>query len=201
MVEDPKSSNITRSEGLIDAEARNLRSGHGSCTVWFTGLSGSGKTTLALALEAELHSRKVGSYVLDGDNIRFGLNRDLGFSAADRTENIRRVGEVARLFCDSGLIVLTAFISPYLRDRELVRSLHTPSTFVEVYLNTPLEECERRDEKGLYRKARNGEIEEFTGISAPYEPPVDPELVVDTRRPLKECVNDVLAMLASRRTI
>lgn len=201
MVEDPKSSNITRSEGLIDAEARNLRSGHGSCTVWFTGLSGSGKTTLALALEAELHSRKVGSYVLDGDNIRFGLNRDLGFSPADRTENIRRVGEVARLFCDSGLIVLTAFISPYLRDRELVRSLHTPSTFVEVYLNTPLEECERRDEKGLYRKARNGEIEEFTGISAPYEPPVDPELVVDTRRPLKECVNDVLAMLASRRTI
>tara|TARA_B100001245_G_scaffold33228_1_gene21236 strand:+ start:3780 stop:4385 length:606 start_codon:yes stop_codon:yes gene_type:complete len=201
MVEDPKSSNITRSEGLIDAEARNLRSGHGSCTVWFTGLSGSGKTTLALALEAELHSRKVGSYVLDGDNIRFGLNRDLGFSAADRTENIRRVGEVARLFCDSGLIVLTAFISPYLRDRELVRSLHTPSTFLEVYLNTPLEECERRDEKGLYRKARNGEIEEFTGISAPYEPPVDPELVVDTRRPLKECVNDVLAMLASRRTI
>jgi|TARA_B100001013_G_scaffold335060_2_gene253200 adenylylsulfate kinase len=201
MVEDPKSSNITRSEGLIDAEARNLRSGHGSCTVWFTGLSGSGKTTLALALEAELHSRKVGSYVLDGDNIRFGLNRDLGFSAADRTENIRRVGEVARLFCDSGLIVLTAFISPYLRDRELVRSLHTPSTFVEVYLNTPLEECERRDEKGLYRKARNGEIEEFTGISAPYEPPVDPELVVDTRRPLKECVNDVLAMLSSRRTI
>ena len=201
MVEDPKSSNITRSEGLIDAEARNLRSGHGSCTVWFTGLSGSGKTTLALALEAELHSRKVGSYVLDGDNIRFGLNRDLGFSPADRTENIRRVGEVARLFCDSGLIVLTAFISPYLRDRELVRSLHTPSTFVEVYLNTPLEECERRDEKGLYRKARNGEIEEFTGISAPYEPPVNPELVVDTRRPLKECVNDVLAMLASRRTI
>ena len=201
MVEDPKSSNITRSEGLIDAEARNLRSGHGSCTVWFTGLSGSGKSTLALALEAELHSRKVGSYVLDGDNIRFGLNRDLGFSAADRTENIRRVGEVARLFCDSGLIVLTAFISPYLRDRELVRSLHTPSTFLEVYLNTPLEECERRDEKGLYRKARNGEIEEFTGISAPYEPPVDPELVVDTRRPLKECVNDVLAMLASRRTI
>jgi len=201
MVEDPKSSNITRSEGLIDAEARNLRSGHGSCTVWFTGLSGSGKTTLALALEAELHSRKVGSYVLDGDNIRFGLNRDLGFSAADRTENIRRVGEVARLFCDSGLIVLTAFISPYLRDRELVRSLHTPSTFLEVYLNTPLEECERRDEKGLYRKARNGEIEEFTGISAPYEPPVDPELVVDTRRPLKECVNDVLAMLSSRRTI
>lgn len=201
MVEDPKSSNITRSEGLIDAEARNLRSGHGSCTVWFTGLSGSGKSTLALALEAELHSRKVWSYVLDGDNIRFGLNRDLGFSAADRTENIRRVGEVARLFCDSGLIVLTAFISPYLRDRELVRSLHTPSTFVEVYLNTPLEECERRDEKGLYRKARNGEIEEFTGISAPYEPPVDPELVVDTRRPLKECVNDVLAMLSSRRTI
>lgn len=201
MVEVPKSSNITRSEGLIDAEARNLRSGHGSCTVWFTGLSGSGKSTLALALEAELHSRKVGSYVLDGDNIRFGLNRDLGFSAADRTENIRRVGEVARLFCDSGLIVLTAFISPYLRDRELVRSLHTPSTFVEVYLNTPLEECERRDEKGLYRKARNGEIEEFTGISAPYEPPVDPELVVDTRRPLKECVNDVLAMLSSRRTI
>ena len=201
MSEGPTSNNITRSEGLIDTRARNLRFGHGSCTVWFTGLSGSGKSTLALALEAELHSREVGSYVLDGDNIRFGLNRDLGFSRSDRTENIRRVGEVARLFCDSGLIVLTAFISPYLRDRELVRSLHAPLTFVEVYLSTPLEECERRDKKGLYRKARNGEIEEFTGISAPYEPPVDPELVVDTRRPLKECVEEVLAVLANRRTI
>ncbi len=201
MSEGPTSNNITRSEGLIDTRARNLRFGHGSCTVWFTGLSGSGKSTLALALEAELHSREVGSYVLYGDNIRFGLNSDLGFSPSERTENIRRVGEVARLFCDAGLVVLTAFISPYLRDRELVRNLHAPSTFIEVYLNTPLEECERRDEKGLYRKARNGEIKEFTGISAPYEPPVNPELVVDTRRPLEECVNELLAMLASHGAI
>ena len=201
MVEPQISSNVKRSEGLIDMRARNQLRGHGSCTVWFTGLSGSGKSTLACAVEAELHSRGVASYVLDGDDIRLGLNSDLGFSPSDRSENIRRVGEVARLFCDSGLVVLTAFISPYLEDREFVRGLHQPATFVEVYLNTSLEECERRDTKGLYQKARNGEIEEFTGVSAPYEPPANPELVVDTRRPLEECVQQVVMTLESLRVI
>ena len=201
MVEPRISSNVKRAEGSIDMRARNQLRGHGSCTVWFTGLSGSGKSTLACAVEAELHSRGVASYVLDGDNIRLGLNSDLGFSPSDRSENIRRIGEVARLFCDSGLVVLTAFISPYLEDREFVRRLHQPATFVEVYLNTSLEECERRDTKGLYQKARNGEIEEFTGVSAPYEPPANPELVVDTRRPLEECVQHVVMTLESLRAI
>ncbi len=201
MVEPRISSNVKRAEGLIDMRARNQLRGHGSCTVWFTGLSGSGKSTLACAVEAELHSRGVASYVLDGDNIRLGLNSDLGFSPSDRSENIRRIGEVARLFCDSGLVVLTAFISPYLEDREFVRRLHQPATFVEVYLNTSLEECERRDTKGLYQKARNGEIEEFTGVSAPYEPPANPELVVDTRRSLEECVQQVVMTLESLRAI
>jgi adenylylsulfate kinase len=138
---------------------------------------------------------------LDGDNIRFGLNSDLGFSPSDRTENIRRVGEVARLFCDAGLVVITAFISPYLRDRDLVRSLHRPERFIEVYLNTPLEECERRDDKGLYEKARNGEISEFTGISAPYEPPLNPELVLDTRRSVDDCLEEVILLLETRGTV
>lgn len=201
MVEHPTSTNITRSQGTIDGTARSQRFGHRSCTVWFTGLSGSGKSTLALALEATLHSRGIGSYVLDGDNIRFGLNSDLGFSPSDRTENIRRVGEVARLFCDAGLVVITAFISPYLRDRDLVRSLHRPERFIEVYLNTPLEECERRDDKGLYEKARNGEISEFTGISAPYEPPLNPELVLDTRRSVDDCLEEVILLLETRGTV
>ena len=201
MVEHPTSTNITRSQGTIDGTARSQRFGHRSCTVWFTGLSGSGKSTLALALEARLHSRGVGSYVLDGDNIRFGLNSDLGFSPSDRTENIRRVGEVARLFCDAGLVVVTAFISPYLRDRDLVRSLHPPESFIEVYLNTPLEECERRDDKGLYAKARNGEIPEFTGISAPYEPPLNPELTLDTRKSVDDCLEEIILLLETRGTI
>ena len=201
MVEHPTSTNITRSQGTIDGTARSQRFGHRSCTVWFTGLSGSGKSTLALALEARLHSRGVGSYVLDGDNIRFGLNSDLGFSPSDRTENIRRVGEVARLFCDAGLVVVTAFISPYLRDRDLVRSLHRSESFIEVYLNTPLEECERRDDKGLYEKARNGEIVEFTGISAPYEPPLNPELILDTRRSVDDCLEELILLLETRGTI
>lgn len=201
MVEHPTSTNITRSQGTIDGTARSQRFGHRSCTVWFTGLSGSGKSTLALALEARLHSRGVGSYVLDGDNIRFGLNSDLGFSPSDRTENIRRVGEVARLFCDAGLVVVTAFISPYLRDRDLVRSLHPPESFIEVYLNTPLEECERRDDKGLYAKARNGEIPEFTGISAPYEPPLNPELTLDTRTSVDDCLEEIILLLETRGTI
>lgn len=195
MADQPVSSNIVRAEGHVDGQARAENLGHGSRTVWFTGLSGSGKSTLAFAVERELVKRGVAAYVLDGDNIRFGLNRDLGFAPEDRTENIRRIGEVCRLFQDAGFVVLTAFVSPYVADRNAVRSLHPPGAFVEVYVDTPLAICETRDVKGLYAKARAGEIPEFTGISAPYEEPVDPDLRVDTQRPLDECVADVINFL------
>ncbi len=192
---EPVSKHIVRVEGRIDAAARAANLGHESYTVWFTGLSGSGKSTLAYALEEALVARGVTAYVLDGDNIRFGLNRDLGFSPEDRTENIRRIGEVCRLFQDAGVVVLTAFISPYRADREQVRQLHPDGTFVEVYVNTPLDVCEARDVKGLYKKARAGEIPEFSGITAPYEPPESPELTVDTSRPLETCVDQILTAL------
>ncbi len=164
-------------------------------TVWFTGLSGSGKTTLAVAVKQALSERGVAAYVLDGDVIREGLNADLGFSPEDRSENIRRIGEVCALFCDAGMVVLSAFISPYRADRDRVRALHPLGRFSEVHVATPLEVCEQRDVKGLYAKARRGEIPEFSGISAPYEPPASPELVVDTSRPLAECVRSVLETL------
>jgi len=192
---DPVATNIVRAEGRIDGAARAANLGHESRTVWFTGLSGSGKSTLAFAVEEELVRRGVATYVLDGDNIRFGLNRDLGFSPEDRTENIRRIGEVCRLFQDAGMVVLTAFISPYVADRQQVRDLHPEGRFVEVFVDTPLEVCEARDVKGLYKKARAGEIGEFSGISAPYEPPVNPEITVDTSSPLDRCVNQIIEAL------
>jgi len=195
MADDPVSTNIVRAEGLVDQAARAGNLGHESCTVWFTGLSGSGKSTMAFAVEQALIDRGVAAYVLDGDNIRFGLNRDLGFAPEDRTENIRRIGEVCRLFQDAGLVVLTAFVSPYTADREAVRALHAASSFVEVFVDTPLEVCEARDVKGLYAKARAGEIPEFTGISAPYEPPPSPELRIDTTKPLADCVAEVVDYL------
>jgi adenylylsulfate kinase len=194
-VSEPVSENIVRTAGRIDAAARAANLGHESYTVWFTGLSGSGKSTLAYAVEEALVSRGVTSYVLDGDNIRFGLNRDLGFSPEDRTENIRRIGEVCRLFQDAGVVVLTAFISPYRHDRDQVRALHPPGRFVEVFVDTPIEVCEARDVKGLYRRARAGEIPEFSGVSAPYEPPVSPEITVDTAQPLDACVHQILSAL------
>lgn len=150
------------------------------CIVWLTGLSGSGKSTIANALEGELYTRGHHSYLLDGDNIRLGLNKNLGFSDADRTENIRRIGEVAKLFVDAGLIAITAFISPFRADRDLVRGLVAPGEFFEVYVKAPLEVCEQRDPKGLYKKARAGAIKQFTGIDSPYEEPLKPELVIDT---------------------
>jgi adenylylsulfate kinase len=172
--------------------------GHKSAVLWFTGLSGAGKSTLANALEQRLHAEGMRTYLLDGDNIRHGLNRDLGFSPADRTENIRRIAEVARLFVDAGTLVMTAFISPYQADRELARSLVGPDEFIEIYVNCALETCEERDPKGLYRKARAGEIPEFTGISAPYEPPVSPELVVHSdRQSLEESVEQIYRYLAA----
>ena len=196
MADEPVSTNIVRAEGHIDGAARAKNLGHRSRTVWFTGLSGSGKSTLAFAVEQALINKGVAAYVLDGDNVRFGLNRDLGFAPEDRTENIRRIGEVCRLFQDAGMVVLTAFVSPYRADRDAVRALHPAGTFVEVFVDTPLEVCEERDVKGLYAKARAGEIPEFTGISAPYEPPVNPEITVDTSQPLDDCVADLIAHLA-----
>lgn len=192
---EPVAKNIVRAEGHVTGADRADLFGHGSATVWFTGLSGSGKSTLAFAVEQALVKRGIAAYVLDGDNIRFGLNRDLGFSPEDRTENIRRIGEVCKLFQDAGLFVLTAFVSPYRADRELVRNLHAPGTFVEVFVDTPLDVCEQRDVKGLYAKARAGEIAEFTGISAPYEAPEQPEVRVDTSAPLSECVDQILRAL------
>ena len=194
-VSEPVSTDILRVEGLVGAADRVALLGHSGRTVWFTGLSGSGKSTLAFAVEEALVARGVAAYVLDGDNVRFGLNRDLGFSAADRTENVRRIGEVCRLFQDAGLVVLSAFISPYKADRDAVRALHPEGSFVEVFVDTPLDICEARDVKGLYARARTGEILEFSGISAPYEAPEAPDITVDATRPLNECVGVMLEHL------
>jgi len=192
---EPVSQDITRADGQVNRARRAAVTGHEGQTVWFTGLSGSGKSTLAFAVEEALIARGVAAYVLDGDNVRMGLNRDLGFSPDDRTENVRRIGEVCRLFQDAGLVVLTAFISPYRADREAVRALHPDGTFTEVFVDTPLEVCEERDVKGLYSRARAGEIPDFSGISAPYETPISPDLRIDTGQPIQDCVDAVLDVL------
>ena len=176
----PKADNITWHVGEVDRAARTRAHGHRGAVLWFTGLSGSGKSTIAHRVESRLIERGVFAYVLDGDNIRHGLNGDLGFSPEEREENIRRVGEVARLFADAGAVVLSAFISPYRRDRDRVRGLLEQGEFVEVFVDTPIEVCEARDPKGLYKKARAGEISNFTGIDAPYEAPQAPEVHLDT---------------------
>ena len=181
MSKEPKSTNISWQPSAVSREDREELSGRPSALLWFTGLSGSGKTTLSRATERLLRERGAATYVLDGDNIRFGLCRDLGFSPEDRTENIRRIGEVAKLLVDAGVIVMAAFISPYREDRDQVRAIQVrPDDFIEVYLDCPLEECERRDPKGLYKRARKGEISNFTGISAPYEAPAEAELIIRT---------------------
>ena len=171
---------VVWSPPAVTARDRAGLLGHGAVTVWLTGLPGSGKSTLAHASAAALEAEGVLAYVLDGDNLRFGLNSDLGFSPADRAENIRRAGEVAALLCDAGAVVLASFISPYRRDRDRARSLHPDGAFVEVFVDAPLEVCERRDPKGLYARARSGAITDLTGLSAPYEQPVDAELRIDT---------------------
>jgi len=194
-----KATNIVWHQGAVTRADREKMNGHRGCTVWLTGLSGSGKSTIAVDLEKRLWERGVRAYILDGDNIRHGLNKNLGFSPADRTENIRRIGEVAKLFTEAGLIVFTSFISPYRADRDLVRAIHDPGRFLEVYVAASLETCEGRDVKGLYRKARAGEIPEFTGISAPYEAPERPELVLDTnRQSVKESVERLLGHLEEK---
>jgi len=173
-----KSTNITWHASAVTKSERQIQNGHGSCVLWFTGLSGSGKSTIANAVSSELYRQGINEYVLDGDNIRHGLNRDLGFSEQDRTENIRRIGEVAKLFVDSGAIVTTAFISPFRADRGQVRALFEENEFIEVFVDCPIEECERRDPKQLYAKARRGEIQDFTGIDSPYEAPEQPEITL-----------------------
>jgi adenylylsulfate kinase len=179
-VAESKSTNITWHEGQIGRKDREKVLGQRGVTLWLTGLSGSGKSTVAVAAEAALTERGRLAYVLDGDNVRHGLNKNLGFSPEDRTENIRRIAEVAKLFTDAGVIVLTSFISPYRADRDAGRAIFAAGDFVEVFVSTSLETCEARDPKGLYKKAHAGQIPEFTGISAPYEAPEKPELVLDT---------------------
>src|SRR6202011_1307980 len=176
-----KATNITWHDGHVTREERAQLLKQKGATLWFTGLSGSGKSTFAFTLEHALVQQGRLAYVLDGDNIRHGLNKNLGFSAADREENIRRIGEVAKLFADAGVITMTSFISPYRKDRDLVRALHVEGKmpFIEVHVNTPIETCEQRDPKGLYKKARAGQLKNFTGIDDPYRPPLQPELTLD----------------------
>ena len=196
------STNIAWHHASVDRAARAEQRGHRSAILWFTGLSGAGKSTLANAVNQALFERGLATYVLDGDNVRHGLCKDLGFSDADREENIRRIGEVAKLFLDSGVIVLTAFVSPFRADRDKARALVDDGDFIEVFCAADLGVCEQRDTKGLYAKARAGEIKEFTGISSPYEAPEAPELAVDTgAAALEVCVDQVVNALIKRGII
>ncbi len=191
-----KSTNITWHSGQVTKEQRQGLNGHKSPVLWFTGLSGAGKSTLSVAVEKELFERGIRTLILDGDNVRHGLNKNLGFSAEDRTENIRRIGEVSKLMSDAGVMTLTAFISPYRKDRELVRELLPNDEFIEIYVKCDLAECEKRDPKGLYKKARAGEIKGFTGIDDPYEAPEKAEIVVETdSQSIEESVNQVIKFL------
>jgi adenylylsulfate kinase len=184
--------NVVWHHGHLTRGDRWALNRHKSALVWITGLSASGKSTIAHALELRLHERRIRSYVLDGDNVRHGLNRNLGFSAEDRKENLRRVGEVARLFMDAGILTVASFISPYRNDREMIRSLFQDDDFIEVYLDCDLAICESRDPKGMYKKARRGEIAHFTGISDPYEIPTNPDLIINTG---ELCIDDSVGMI------
>ncbi|HEX2243291.1 MAG TPA: adenylyl-sulfate kinase [Gammaproteobacteria bacterium] len=191
-----KSPNTVWHHATVTRARRQQQNGHKSVILWFTGLSGAGKSTVAHAVEEALHRRGCHTFVFDGDNVRHGLCSDLSFSEEARKENIRRVGEMAKLFVEAGIISLTAFISPYRSDRQKVRELVGPGDFIEIYCRCSLEICERRDVKGLYKRARHGEIKEFTGISSPYEEPVNPELVIDTgETALETCVDQVVEYL------
>ncbi|WP_028783672.1 adenylyl-sulfate kinase [Thalassobacillus devorans] len=189
-------SNIVWHQAAIETKDYRNKNGHHSGVVWLTGLSGSGKSSIANQVNKKLYERSIQSYILDGDNIRHGLNADLGFKPEDRKENIRRIGEVAKLFADSGTIVLTAFISPYQEDRDRVRDIVESGDFLEVHVDCPLSECESRDPKGLYKKARNGEIKGFTGIDSPYEAPDSPELVLESNvYSVDECAEQLISFL------
>lgn len=195
-----KSANVVWHHATVTRQRREQLHNHRGAVLWFTGLSAAGKSTLAHAVEEALYQRQCRTFVLDGDNVRHGLNRDLGFSIEDRDENLRRVGETAKLFLEAGTIVLAAFISPLRREREMIRTLMPHGDFFEIYCEADIEVCEQRDPKGLYEKARRGEIKEFTGISSPYEPPVKPELTVNTgKTSLEASVQQVLDLLESRQ--
>ena len=194
--------NLYFHEHRVPRELKEKRNNHKSRVLWFTGLSGSGKSTVANATEKILHDMGLHTYILDGDNVRIGLNKDLGFSPQDRTENIRRITEIAKLFADSGLIVLTAFISPYKEDRDQAREIIGNEDFIEIFISADLSVCEERDPKGLYKKARSGEIKGFTGIDAPYEAPVDPELIVETdKNNIEECAHIIVNYLSKNGII
>jgi adenylylsulfate kinase len=195
-------SHIIWHEPHISKEERAKKKDQHPCILWFTGLSGSGKSTIANALESRLYEMSKNTYLLDGDNVRHGLNKDLGFSDTDRIENIRRIGEVSKLFVDAGLIVITAFISPFRSDRQIIRNLVENGEFIEIFIDTPLQICEQRDPKGLYQKARQGEIPSFTGISSPYETPETPEVHIKTAlQSVEESVNTIIEYLHKKRYI
>jgi adenylylsulfate kinase len=194
-----KATNVTWHAHRVTREDRQKLNGHRGAVLWFTGLSGCGKSTIANAVDQLLNEKRVHSFVLDGDNIRMGLNKNLGFSPEDRTENIRRIGEVAKLFADAATIVSTAFISPYKADRDMVRAALPPGEFIEILVQASLDTCESRDPKGLYKKARAGEIKDFTGVSAPYEAPVKPEIVLDSdNKGIEELALQVIGYLKSQ---
>ena len=196
------STNIVWHQATVTRARREAQNGHRGAIIWFTGLSGAGKSTLAHAVEEQLHQQGCRTFVLDGDNVRHGLCGDLGFSKDDRVENIRRVGEIAKLMMEAGIIVLAAFISPYRKERRQVRGMVAHGEFIEVYCDAGLEVCEGRDVKGLYQKARAGQIQEFTGISSPYELPISPELIVSTGHlEVSQCVQQVMNELSKRAMI
>uniref|UniRef100_B8HPW1 Adenylyl-sulfate kinase n=1 Tax=Cyanothece sp. (strain PCC 7425 / ATCC 29141) TaxID=395961 RepID=B8HPW1_CYAP4 len=197
-----KSANTVWHHATITRQHREALNGHRSVILWFTGLSGSGKSTLAHAVEEKLHQLGCRTFVFDGDNVRHGLCADLGFSKQDRVENIRRIGEMSKLFIEAGVIALTAFISPFKADRDRIRQLVAEGDFLEIYCDCPLEICEQRDVKGLYKRARTGEIKDFTGISSPYEIPEQPDLIVNTgNNSLEDCVDKVLLLLIQRQIL
>jgi adenylylsulfate kinase len=197
-----KSSNVVWHQSTVNRKRREEKNQHKSAVLWFTGLSGSGKSTLAHAVEEQLYQLGLNTFVLDGDNVRHGLNKDLSFSNTDRKENIRRISEAAKLMLEAGIITLTAFISPFREERAMARSLMPHGDFLEIHCYCPLEVCETRDVKGLYKKARNGEIKDFTGISSPYEAPTNPELKIDTHAlSLEESVQQVISLLRARHIL
>ncbi len=197
-----QSTNIIWHQSTVNRQRREQKNQHKSVVLWFTGLSGSGKSTLAHAVEEQLYQLKLNTFVLDGDNVRHGLNKDLSFSQQDRKENIRRIGETAKLMLEAGVITLTAFISPFKAERAIARTLMPHGDFLEIYCYCPLEVCETRDVKGLYKKAREGEIKDFTGISSPYEIPDNPELKIDTHAlSLDDSANQVIQLLRSRNIL
>jgi len=197
-----RATNVVWHELYLDKKTRSRLKNQLPCLLWFTGLSGAGKSTVANIVEKKLNADGKHTYLLDGDNVRHGLNRDLGFSSEDRIENIRRVGEVGKLFVDAGIIALASFISPFRSDRMIVRELFEPHEFLEVFVSAPLDICEERDPKGLYKKARSGQIPNFTGVDSPYEPPQSPELVLDTTSSTPEqCADTVIEYMLEHRYI